>query len=596
MLTLSIRDKNGEERVLEFEKEEVTIGRTQGSDIVLPRNNISKRHARLVDKDDKVVIVDLRSTNGTYVNGRRITAPEILTPDDKVYIGDFVLRLHTGAAVAEADDGRQQLLTRPGPPPAPVNEAGPTEGPGAPIEATVALAAAVDEPPSEGKQVARTVAAMPPVEDPPPSSPEPDPAPSPASAETRVEKAVEAPVPKPKPKPAPEVEEASASGTMPSVAERFTTLPHAGHEIEAVKKRLFMAIGGERGAAKIVKECKWKGLSSQISKAIDQARDAGELQGSVDADALSSEVLIDLVGLGPVEHLIESDDVSAVHVNAFDRITVIKGGKSELSKKKYPSAEVLERVVHSLAEAMGLDPELTGPVFDGNLPSGASVSVVGAPVSPAGPVIVARKAATQSLTPQALVESGGLTEAQLAFLSDAVSARKNIVVAGRTGSGRTTVANALGYLIPSNERVALVEKVRSISLPHDNLIRLDRDGVDAIGADIADLLPRLVVDRAIIDEVAGAEVYEYVALALGGADGLISVTQGTAAHSVLTRMALQLELVAGAQLAASGRAMVAAAVDVVVVVSRAADGCKITELLEVEGVAAEGFTTRQVGG
>jgi len=93
MLALTIREKNGEERQLIFEKEEVTIGRATGSDIVLPRSNISKRHARLVDKHDKVVIVDLRSTNGTYVNGRRITAPELLTYDDKVYIGDFVIRL-----------------------------------------------------------------------------------------------------------------------------------------------------------------------------------------------------------------------------------------------------------------------------------------------------------------------------------------------------------------------------------------------------------------------------------------------------------------------------------------------------------------------
>jgi pilus assembly protein CpaF len=93
MLALTIREKNGEERQLIMDQEDVTIGRAATCEIVLPRNNISKRHARLVDKHDKVVVVDLRSTNGTYVNGRRITAPELLTFDDKVYIGDFVIRL-----------------------------------------------------------------------------------------------------------------------------------------------------------------------------------------------------------------------------------------------------------------------------------------------------------------------------------------------------------------------------------------------------------------------------------------------------------------------------------------------------------------------
>ncbi|MFO0747678.1 MAG: FHA domain-containing protein [Myxococcota bacterium] len=134
MLALTIREKNGEERQLIFDKEEVTIGRATGSDIVLPRSNISKRHARLVDKHDKVVIVDLRSTNGTYVNGRRITAPELLTYEDKVYIGDFVIRLSR-----PAEQHPSQRMTAP-------YSASPTplaDGPRSPRAATVAV-----DPPS----------------------------------------------------------------------------------------------------------------------------------------------------------------------------------------------------------------------------------------------------------------------------------------------------------------------------------------------------------------------------------------------------------------------------------------------------------------
>ena len=95
MLTVNIRERDGGERRLVFGTEEVTVGRAKGSDILLPRNNISKRHARFVDRDDKVVLVDLRSTNGTYVNGRRITAPEVIGPKDKIYIGDFVMKVES---------------------------------------------------------------------------------------------------------------------------------------------------------------------------------------------------------------------------------------------------------------------------------------------------------------------------------------------------------------------------------------------------------------------------------------------------------------------------------------------------------------------
>jgi hypothetical protein len=90
---IAIQEKNGPRRVERFTQNEVTIGRVQGNDIVLPKGNISKRHARIVLRDGKYIIVDLRSTNGTYVNGKRINAPQVLKDSDKIYIGDFTLTL-----------------------------------------------------------------------------------------------------------------------------------------------------------------------------------------------------------------------------------------------------------------------------------------------------------------------------------------------------------------------------------------------------------------------------------------------------------------------------------------------------------------------
>ena len=93
MFTILIQEKGGEQRRMVFNKPEVTIGRVQGNDIVLPKGNVSKRHARIVLKDGKFIIVDLKSTNGTYVNGRKITSPLVVKDSDKIYIGDFVLRI-----------------------------------------------------------------------------------------------------------------------------------------------------------------------------------------------------------------------------------------------------------------------------------------------------------------------------------------------------------------------------------------------------------------------------------------------------------------------------------------------------------------------
>jgi hypothetical protein len=110
-----IHEKGGQPRRQDFDKNEITIGRVQGNDIVLPKQNVSKRHSRLVYKNQKFVITDLRSTNGTYVNGRKISAPNVIKENDKIYIGDFVLS--TEASGAGASNAIPVSSTPPPPPP-----------------------------------------------------------------------------------------------------------------------------------------------------------------------------------------------------------------------------------------------------------------------------------------------------------------------------------------------------------------------------------------------------------------------------------------------------------------------------------------------
>src|SRR5438034_5526456 len=106
MFAINISEKGGESKRLEFDKPEVTIGRVQGNDIILPKGNVSKRHSRIVLKDGKFIIVDLKSTNGTYVNGRKITSPLVVKGSDKIYIGDFILSIEEGeGAVVGASAG-----------------------------------------------------------------------------------------------------------------------------------------------------------------------------------------------------------------------------------------------------------------------------------------------------------------------------------------------------------------------------------------------------------------------------------------------------------------------------------------------------------
>src|SRR5882762_334367 len=110
VFTIIISEKGGEQRRVDFDKPEITIGRVQGNDVILPKGNVSKRHSRIVLKDGKYIIVDLKSTNGTYVNGRKITSPLVLKDTDKIYIGDFIVGVDE-AASGDSDSSSEPTTT-----------------------------------------------------------------------------------------------------------------------------------------------------------------------------------------------------------------------------------------------------------------------------------------------------------------------------------------------------------------------------------------------------------------------------------------------------------------------------------------------------
>src|SRR5689334_112074 len=103
MFSVVISEKGGAERREAFDRTEINVGRVQGNELMLPKGNVSKRHARLLYRDGRFIVTDLKSTNGTYVNGRKIAQATIVREGDKIYIGDFVLRVEmtAGAPVSK---------------------------------------------------------------------------------------------------------------------------------------------------------------------------------------------------------------------------------------------------------------------------------------------------------------------------------------------------------------------------------------------------------------------------------------------------------------------------------------------------------------
>src|SRR5271167_2289418 len=110
MFTIVISEKGGAERRETFEKSEISVGRVQGNDLMLPKGNVSKHHARLLSRDGRFIVTDLKSTNGTYVNGRKTSQATIVREGDKIYIGDFVLRVEAEQGSLEGQAGRVDAM------------------------------------------------------------------------------------------------------------------------------------------------------------------------------------------------------------------------------------------------------------------------------------------------------------------------------------------------------------------------------------------------------------------------------------------------------------------------------------------------------
>src|SRR5438105_15428991 len=110
-----LTEKGGATQRLEFDSEEITIGRVDENDICLPKGNISKKHTKIVVKDGKIIVLDLKSTNGTYVNGKKLARPQVITPADKVYVGDFIISVEPPdmgeAPLEEGEEGSTPTMT-----------------------------------------------------------------------------------------------------------------------------------------------------------------------------------------------------------------------------------------------------------------------------------------------------------------------------------------------------------------------------------------------------------------------------------------------------------------------------------------------------
>lgn len=309
---------------------------------------------------------------------------------------------------------------------------------------------------------------------------------------------------------------------------------------------------------------------------------------------LVDDICNELLGLGPLEPLLQDDSITEIMVNGAKQIFIEQRGKLKLTDIYFHNEEHLMNVIERILTPIGRRVDESSPMVDARLADGSRVNIIIPPLSLIGPTITIRKFSKTALGIDKLVSFGTLNEKMAMFLEACVKARLNILVSGGTGSGKTTTLNALSSFIPEGDRIVTIEDAAELKLQQRHVVTLESrpanlEGKGAIT--IRDLVKnalRMRPDRIIVGEVRAGEALDMLQAMNTGHDGSLTTAHANTPRDVLSRLETMV-LMAGMDLPVRAvRTQVSSALDLILQQSRIRDGSrKITHISEVQGMEGD---------
>lgn len=299
--------------------------------------------------------------------------------------------------------------------------------------------------------------------------------------------------------------------------------------------------------------------------------------------------------LEPVRELLDDPRVTEILINSPDEIFVERRGKLRPVEARFPSELALVSALRVVAQYVGRAFDEENPILEARLPDGSRLEALLPPIASAGPTVAIRRFSKDTLSCEKLLELGALTEDALEFLRGAVACKRNLVVAGGTGSGKTSLLNALSALVPEDERVIVIEDARELQLQREHVVQLETRPPDPRGrfaVTIRDLFKaslRMRPDRIVLGEIRGGEALDLIQAMTSGHGGCLTTVHATYPRDTLHRLET-LALLGGVEIPLFAlRSQLVSAVDLVVQTARLRDGRRlVTHVTEVSGLDAAG--------
>ena len=401
-------------------------------------------------------------------------------------------------------------------------------------------------------------------------------------------------------------EPAPANPTPPSPPRAQGQLHHAANEkraaaAKAVFERIQVALL-ERIDASAAAKLPREELQRQIAELIGEIVAEEKLSlTSREQQALTTTLVDDMVGLGPLEPLLADESINDIMVNGPHQVYVERKGKLELTEVRFRDNAHVMNVAQRIVTRVGRRVDETCPIADARLADGSRVNVIAPPLAIDGCSISIRKFSKKSITLDVMTRQANISENLAKVLKIGSACRLNIIISGGTGSGKTTMLNAMSQLIDPAERVVTIEDAAELQLQQPHVVRLETRPPNLEGTgeitmrDLVKNALRMRPDRIICGEVRGPEALDMLQAMNTGHDGSMCTLHANNPREALTRMENMIGMASVNLPSKAVRTQIVGAVNLIVQVSRMRDGVRrVTHVTEIIGMEGEVITTQDL--
>jgi pilus assembly protein CpaF len=316
---------------------------------------------------------------------------------------------------------------------------------------------------------------------------------------------------------------------------------------------------------------------------------------------LVADILDELLGLGPLEPLLQDPSITDILVNGHDTVFVERSGVLQRVETRFKDERHLLRIIQKIVSAVGRRVDESSPFVDARLPDGSRVNAIVPPLAVDGSLLSIRKFAKVPISMAKLAEYGSVPAAIAEVLKGIVQARRNVLISGGTGSGKTTLLNAMSSFIDERERVVTIEDSAELQLQQSHVARLETrppniEGKGEIGQrELVKNALRMRPDRIIVGEVRAGEAFDMLQAMNTGHDGSMTTVHANTARDALSRLEQMIGM-SGIDISPrSARAQIASALHVVLQIGRLSDGRRrLLSLSEIVGMEGEVITMQEI--